>query len=175
MTAATQIIAAQGLSAPTAAIAREAGVSNGSLFTYFSTKADLLNQLFLELKTEMGHAASAGLPADAEPRDQLEHLWKRWLDWATANPDKRRVLALLGVSDEVTPTTHTAAGRSMSGLAAVLEWSRAEGPMADEPLSFVLGLSNALAETTIDFMIREPEHAPAHSAAGFSALWRLLA
>lgn len=174
MTAATRIVAAQGLSAPTAAIAKEAGVSNGSLFTYFSTKADLLNQLYLELKTEMGAAAQAGLPTAGEPREQLKHLWTRWLNWAAANPDKRRVLALLGVSDEVTPATHTAAGRSMAGLASVLERSRAGGPMADEPLGFVLGLANALAEVTIDFLIREPEQATARSEAGFAALWRLV-
>jgi AcrR family transcriptional regulator len=175
MAAATRIIAAQGLSAPTAAIAKEAGVSNGSLFTYFSTKTDLLNQLFLELKTEMGEAALGGLPAGAEPREELRHLWRRWLNWATANPDKRRVLALLGVADDITPTTHAAAGESLTGLAAVLERSRAQGPMADQPMSFVLGLSNALAETTIDFIIREPQNASAHTEAGFAALWRLLA
>jgi AcrR family transcriptional regulator len=56
MAAATRVIAAQGLSAPTAVIAREAGVSNGSLFTYFETKADLFNQLYLELKTGMASA-----------------------------------------------------------------------------------------------------------------------
>jgi AcrR family transcriptional regulator len=36
--AATRIIVAQGLSAPTAGIAKEAGVANGSLFTYFEQK-----------------------------------------------------------------------------------------------------------------------------------------
>src|SRR5580700_1233818 len=61
--AATRVIAAQGLGAATAAIAQEAGVSNGSLFTYFETKADLLNHLYLELKTEMAAAALEGLPA----------------------------------------------------------------------------------------------------------------
>ena len=60
MDAAARVIAVQGLGAATATIAREAGVSNGSLFTYFDTKADLLNQLYLELKTEMGAAADAG-------------------------------------------------------------------------------------------------------------------
>jgi AcrR family transcriptional regulator len=29
-------------------IAKEAGVANGSLFTYFETKADLFNQLYLQ-------------------------------------------------------------------------------------------------------------------------------
>ncbi|RYD40674.1 MAG: TetR/AcrR family transcriptional regulator, partial [Verrucomicrobiaceae bacterium] len=39
MDAAVRVIVAQGLSAPTATIAKEAGISNGSLFTYFETKA----------------------------------------------------------------------------------------------------------------------------------------
>jgi AcrR family transcriptional regulator len=36
--AATRFIVAHGLSAPTMGIAKEAGVANGSLFTYFETK-----------------------------------------------------------------------------------------------------------------------------------------
>jgi AcrR family transcriptional regulator len=39
MSAAIRVIASEGLGAPTATIAKEAGVSNGSLFTYFETKA----------------------------------------------------------------------------------------------------------------------------------------
>src|SRR5947209_18442557 len=112
--AATRVIAAQGLGAATATIAKEAGVSNGSLFTYFDTKADLLNQVYLELKTDMGAAILSGLPTDGDVREQLLHMWSRWLHWATANPEKRRVLAQLDVSDEITAATHQAARRSRS-------------------------------------------------------------
>ena len=80
--AATRIIVMQGLSAPTAGIAKEAGVANGSLFTYFETKTDLFNQLYLELKTEMASAAMKDLPTRAEPREQLLHLWQHWMNWA---------------------------------------------------------------------------------------------
>src|ERR1700678_4278025 len=93
MSAATRVIAAQGLGAPTATIAKEAGVSNGSLVTYFDTKADLLNQLYLELKTDMGATALGGLPAGGDAREQILHLCSRWLNWATAHPEKRRALA----------------------------------------------------------------------------------
>ena len=47
MEAATRVIAAQGLGAPTMKIAEEA---NGSLFTYFDSKTELFNPLYLELK-----------------------------------------------------------------------------------------------------------------------------
>src|ERR1700712_882639 len=92
MTAAIRIIAAQGLSAPTATIAKEAGVSNGSLFTYFETKADLLNQLYVELKAEMAAAGLDGLPTESDIRVQVFHMWSHWLRWATSCPEKRRTL-----------------------------------------------------------------------------------
>src|ERR1700722_17697221 len=100
--AATRIIVTRGLSAPTAMIAHEAGVANGSLFTYFETKADLFNQLYLELKAGVASAALQGLPAKAGLRAQLTRVWSNWMVWAVSNPDKRRVLAQLAVSDEIT-------------------------------------------------------------------------
>ena len=54
LSAATRVIASQGLGAPTAGIAKEAGVSNGSLFVYFDTKATLLNELYVALKAING-------------------------------------------------------------------------------------------------------------------------
>jgi AcrR family transcriptional regulator len=84
MAAATRVIVTHGLSAPTAMIAQEAGVSNGSLFTYFETKADMFNQLYLELKAGMASAALEGLPAKAELRKQVFHLWSNWMRWAVS-------------------------------------------------------------------------------------------
>ncbi len=107
LSAAIYTIAAQGLSASTATIAKEAGVSNGSLFTYFETKADLFNRLYIELKTEMATAALDGLPTDRNLREQLLYLWVHWLRWATSCPEKRRTLAYLDVSDEITSERHT--------------------------------------------------------------------
>lgn len=175
MSAATRAIAAQGLGAATATIAREADVSNGSLFTYFDTKADLLNQLYLELKADMGAAALGGLPAEGDVREQTFRMWSRWLRWAAAYPEKRRALAQLQVSDEITPSTHQAAGRTLTGIAGLLERSRENGPMRDAPLAFVVTLANALAEATIDFISHDPDNADTHGRAGFDALWRMIA
>jgi AcrR family transcriptional regulator len=175
MGAAARVIAATGLGAATATIAKEAGVSNGSLFTYFDTKADLLNQLYLELKTEMGAAALGGLPADGDVREQLLSMCSGWLRWATAHPERRRTLAQLDVSDEITAATHAAASEAMKSIAEILERSRENGPMRDAPLAFVIVLANAVADATIDFILRDPGNADAHARDGFEALWRMIA
>jgi AcrR family transcriptional regulator len=175
LAAAIQVIASQGLGAPTATIARQAGVSNGSLFTYFETKAHLLNHLYVGLKSEMAAAALDGLPTGSDTRTQMLHMWSHWLLWATSCPDKRRALAHLGVSDEITPQSHQTASLAFAGVRELLEKSRAKGPMRDAPLGFVTALMSALADATIDFMVRDPASADQCCKDAFDALWRIVA
>jgi AcrR family transcriptional regulator len=171
--AATRVIVRQGLSAPTMGIAKEAGVANGSLFTYFATKTDLFNQLYLELKMEMATGVM-NLPADAEVREQFFQLWKKWMNWAISNPEKRRALAQLSVSDEITPETRAAGHKMMAPVADLLERARAHGPMERVSKGFLVALMNSVAEATMDFMTQDPAHAKKHSKEGFDALWRML-
>jgi len=173
--AATRVIVTQGLSAPTAGIAKEAGVANGSLFTYFETKKDLFNALYLELKEEMASAAMKGRPRDADIRKQFFHVWKNWTNWAIANPKKRRALAQLGVSDEITPETRAAAHKLMTGIAELLERGCANGSMKKARRAFVATLMNSVAEATMDFMTQDSTHAMMHCKEGFDAMWRMIA
>lgn len=173
--AAIRVIASHGLGAPTAMIAKEAGISNGSLFTYFETKSDLLNQLYAELKAEMVAAALVGLPTAGDNRTQMRHMWSQWLRWAASCPEKRRTLAQLDVSDAITTESHRAASDAFTDIRALLERSRENGPLRNAPLGFVVALMSALADATSDFMIRDPDNADKHSKAAFEALWRMIA
>lgn len=174
LAAAIHVIASEGLGAATAAIAREAGVSNGSLFTYFETKTDLLNQLYLELKAGMATAAVQGFPAGAALREQFFHIWSHWMDWAVADPEKRRTLMQLGVSDEITPASRAAGHKTMTVIRELLERSRANGPLRDAPMGFVVAIMNSLADATMDFMVQDPTNAKKHCEVGFDAMWRIL-
>jgi AcrR family transcriptional regulator len=175
LAAAAQVIAVQGLGAPTAAIAKEAGVSNGSLFVYFDTKATLFNELYVALKAEMGAAALDGLPAEGDAREQVRHMWNQWLSWATSFPEKRRTLAQLEVSDDITVESHQIASSAFSGVADLLERSRASGPMREASLGFVLALTTAVADATVDAIIRDPDQAETNGRIAFDAIWRILA
>lgn len=175
LAAATRIIVTQGLSAPTAGIAKEAGVANGSLFTYFTTKSDLFNALYLELKLEMASAVMKEFRGGDDLRGQIFHIWKNWMNWALCFPEKRRALAQLGVSDEITPATRTTASKGMAAVAELLERVGAKGPMRKAPMGFVLTLMNSVAEATIEFMAQDPTNAKKHCKVGFEALWRMMA
>jgi AcrR family transcriptional regulator len=60
--AAVREIAQSGLGAPTAQIAQRAGVAAGTLFTYFATKEQLLNELYVALKSEAYARINAKFP-----------------------------------------------------------------------------------------------------------------
>ena len=175
LAAAARVIAQRGLTAPTAEIAKEAGVSNGSLFTYFETKADLLNQLYVALKSEMSEVVLHGLSSDQDVREQMAHVWAGWLRWAASDPFRRRALAQLSVSDEIGPESRKIGGSALIEVATLLERSRSDGPMRAVPLGMVVGLMSAVAEATVDFILTDPGNSDAHQIAGFEAMWRMIA
>ena len=122
---------------------REGGrVANGSLFTYFPTKADLFNQLYLELKLGMAAASLQDVPRSGPLRKQFSRMWSNWTRWAVAEPQKRRALALLGVCDEITEETRAAGHQAMAHIGALVERARANGPMRDAALCLVAALMN---------------------------------
>src|ERR1700745_4092360 len=97
--AATEAVAVLGVSAPTAKIATDAGVAEGTLFTYFANKDELLNRLYLELKMDLGDAVITGYPAGKSLIERSRHFWDRYIGWGSAHPLKRGALRELAVSD----------------------------------------------------------------------------
>ncbi len=90
-----------------------------------------------------------------------------------SDPEKRRALAQLSVSDEITPASRAAGHKAMAGIAALLQESRRSGPMRNAPMAFVVAIMNSLGDATMDFMIHDPANAKKHCKAGFDALWRV--
>ncbi len=75
LAAASETIAVLGLGAPTARIAKLAGVAEGTLFTYFATKDDLLNQLYLDLKLELRAVMMPAFPKHESTKAKARHIW----------------------------------------------------------------------------------------------------
>ena len=172
--AAISVVAEQGLAAPTATIAKQAGVAHGSLFNYFPTKADLLNAVYLQLKSELNYTVLEDLPGSADTRVQLEHLWIGWLNWGTSHPARRRTLAQLGVSDLITEVSRA---KSVEGSAIGIDIFRrasAGGVLQDQPIEFIATIVDGLVGATIDHMIRDPANADTYRDIVFQALWKAM-
>ncbi|MBZ9935283.1 TetR/AcrR family transcriptional regulator [Mesorhizobium sp. BR1-1-16] len=174
LSAATELVAQQGLGAATAEIAKRAGVPHGSVFTYFETKGALLNALYLELKTELVDAVNLQPSSNDDVRDQFQHLWLTWTRWGAANPAKRRALAQLGVSDQISELSRKQAFQSAHASLELVRRASMNGALRDAPPYFVGALVESSVSTTTDFMIRQPEQAERICTLGFEAMWKAL-
>src|ERR1700753_328481 len=87
--AATKTIAADGIGASTASIAKTAAVAEGSLFRYFPDEDKLLNELYRELKLDMRSAMISGFPVPGSIRKRVQHVWNAYVTWGMESPEKR--------------------------------------------------------------------------------------
>src|ERR1700685_4192175 len=114
--AATRLFAERGLTAaPTSEISKLAGVAEGTLFTYFKTKDDLVNALYREIKLELADAMMSDFPRRASVRLRFQHVWDRYAEWGIANPRQHKVLQQITVWGGLTEESRRA------GVAPFLE------------------------------------------------------
>jgi AcrR family transcriptional regulator len=73
---------------PTALIAKEAGVSNGTLFRYFPTKEELINSVYYEIKGRTGKSISEGVDDEKTLEDKARRIWRNIIVWGVTNPDE---------------------------------------------------------------------------------------
>jgi AcrR family transcriptional regulator len=174
LASATELVAAQGLGAPTAKIAKHAGVAEGTLFTYFDNKDDLLNQLYLAIKTDLRDAMMEDYPATQSLAARTRHIWDRYIDWGSAFPAKRKAMSQLGVSDRITDTSKEIGRKAFREIEALVQESLAAGALRDQPPAFTAAIMEALADAVMKFTTQEPDQAERYKQAGFEAFWRAI-
>jgi AcrR family transcriptional regulator len=172
--AAAEVVAQLGVGAPTAKIAKDAGVAEGTLFTYFATKDELLNQLYLVLKSDLRDAIMRGYPAGKSLVDRGRHIWNGFVGWGSAFPNKRKAMVQLAVSDRITEKNKKLGSEAFGEINEMLRESLAGGALKDQPPAFAGAIMSAIADTTMDFIAREPGQAKQYTKAGFDAFWKAI-
>ena len=171
--AATRVFAERGLTAaPTSEISKQAGVADGTLFTYFKTKDDLVNALYRETKLELADAMMSGFPRKKNVRTRLRHVWDGYVNWGMANPKQRKVLTQLQVSGMLSKESVEAGGapfvEMQNMIRDAIEQHILRGDLPIELISKMLGAS---AEATMDLIVLKPAMANKYRIGGFEIYW----
>lgn len=170
LAAATQLFAQEGINAPTARIAKVAGVAEGTIFTYFANKDELLNELYLELKARL-RASVAQPPADAGLRENAWHAWNSYVSWGLAQPEDYQVLAKLGMSPRISEATREEGSRAFCDIVILLQAAMEQGCLRHQSPDFAGALMVAMADTTMAFITSKPAEAEGLRKDGFAAFW----
>ncbi|UDL89458.1 TetR/AcrR family transcriptional regulator [Mesorhizobium sp. PAMC28654] len=171
LASAAALVATQGTGAPTARIARDAGLAEGTLFNYFASKDELLNQLYLAIKADLGIALLTSYPSQASVRDRSRHVWNNFIDWGAKHPMKRKAMRQLTVSERITEQSKQQGNAAFGDINRMIEESLADGVLKGCSMTFAGGIFEALAETTLEFIARDPQQREQYKDAGFAFFW----
>jgi AcrR family transcriptional regulator len=171
--AATRLFAEHGLTAaPTSEISKQAGVAEGTLFTYFKTKDDLINSLYREIKLELADAMMSDFPRKKNVRTRLRHVWDRYLNWGIANPKQRKVLAQLTVSEVLTTESRDAGSAPFVEFQTMIRDAIEQRVFRnDVPVELISKSLAALVETTIDLTVSNRSKGKQYRDSGFQMFW----
>jgi len=171
--AATRLFAERGLTAaPTSEISKLAGVAEGTLFTYFKTKDDLINALYREVKLELADAMMSDFPRKKNIRTKLRHVWDRYVNWGIANPRQRKVLAQLTVSEALTKESRDAGSAPFVEFQAMIRDAIEQRVFRnDVPVELISKSLAALVEATIDLTESNRARAKQYRDSGFQMFW----
>jgi AcrR family transcriptional regulator len=171
--AATRLFAERGLTAaPTSEISKQAGVAEGTLFTYFQTKDELINALYRELKLELADAIMSNFPRKKSIRTRLRHVWDRYVHWGIASPKQRKVLAQLTVSEVLTKESKDATSAPFAEFQIMIRDAIEHRVFRNDiPAEHISKSLAALVEATIDLTVAKPSKAKKYRDSGFHMFW----
>jgi AcrR family transcriptional regulator len=171
--AATRLFAERGLTAaPTSEISKLAGVAEGTLFTYFQTKDDLINALYREIKLELADAMMSDFPRKKSVGTRLRHVWDRWVNWGVANPEQQKVLAQLTVSEVLTKESRDAGSAPFVEFQKMIRDAIEQRVFRnDVPVELISRSLAALVEATIDLTVSNRSKAKQYRDSGFQMFW----
>jgi AcrR family transcriptional regulator len=168
--AALMICADRGIGgAPTSAISKAAGVAEGSLFTYFKTKDELLNELYLDLRMEFSRHLS-DFPYGTDARTRLKYIWDKYLDLGAAHPKRLKVLAQLRASGKLFRENETPPLALVEVLRATAEAAH-ETELRNVPAEYLVLMVRAQVEITVEYINAHPASAAVCRDLGFKMLW----
>jgi AcrR family transcriptional regulator len=169
--AALRVFAERGIAdAPTWAISKAAGVAEGSLFTYFASKDELMGELYRELRQEFSkHLIDFPFEGDAETR--LRYIWDKYLDLGASRPENLKVLAQLRATGKLFKENETPGLAFIEVLRATHEVASGSDLEAAPPEFLVLMLRSQM-EMAIEFIQANPEHAGICREIGFRMVWK---
>jgi AcrR family transcriptional regulator len=122
-------------------VASEAGVGAGTIYRYFESKSDLVNELYQNWKRELGEALMTDFPVDKPPREQFAEFWCRASGFAQTNPTALQFLETHNHADYLNEESREVERQLLQGIYGLLEQLRDQQVVKDMDPSVLMAVS----------------------------------
>ena len=161
-------------------VRQAAGVSNGSLYHHFPTKAELADALYVQTLHDFHGALLAAVRGDVEAEAGVKALVRAYVSWVVKHPDRAALLHKLKREGDVTDASAGINAANAEAFGALRAWTEAQcaaGHMRELPfhLWMVLVFSPSMSLTARWVKEARPSVPPKVRAALEHAAWMAVA
>lgn len=131
-----------------ASVAAQAGIATGSIYTYFKNKEDLINKLFIDIKTEMFRNMLNALTASNTFESNFKKMWMWYFRFSTKEPQKLIFIDQFNNSGYLTLATRKKTMLMMQPILQLFEEANKKNWIREmDPLLLVSHFTGAINET----------------------------
>ena len=174
LNAALKLFVANGVkNTSTAAIAKEAGTAAGTLFLYFPTKQDLIDELVLKISQEQAENIRSFLETRLTSREMFSVIWNASIDWFTENMEAYQYIQQVRdfgiISDEIIQLT----SQLLSFYYDAIQKGLAENVIKPYPLELIGEILYRNIVAVMNLIIAQPDQdqQAAYQELGFEIFW----
>jgi AcrR family transcriptional regulator len=142
----------------TASISNEAGIATGTLFLYFESKEELVNELYLECKGDYATFMGQGVWEHTSFKARLKHIWERGTEWCLLNPEKIQFMVQFSSSPYITKLTKEKAMNSLNLMNEVLRKAIANKEVSTSSLELLSRTLNGYFHNARMFLLENSQN-----------------
>jgi AcrR family transcriptional regulator len=157
----------------TAAIAREAGTASGTLFLYFPTKQDLIDELILKISKEQSEWIKAELDEALSARDTFATIWDGVIHWFREHLEAYQYVQQVRDTGLISESAVQESNQYLDYYYIAIQKGLAEDAIRPYPVELIgeLLYRNIVAVMNLIKMQPDPEIQEGYIQSGFEIFW----
>jgi AcrR family transcriptional regulator len=159
----------------TSKIVTQAEVSNGTLFHYFKTKEELINELFLKGKSDYREYLLNNMKSWENTKSRIFQFWSACLEWISNNPESIAFYDMFSSSPYIDKLTIEQASRGFDFFDQIIIEGIANESLIEAPVELISGYISASINSFKHYRQNNPDQADEYQELAFKMLWRSIA
>ena len=136
-----ELIAENGLhNTPMSQVSKRSGVSAGAIYSYFKSKEEIINHLYLDLKTEIRDAALENYDINMPYEDRFFLVWHNFLDYLLNNSSKMSFVEQCSTSPLISPEAREEGKRRLAPVQGFVMEGIEAGKFKDIDIELIYSL-----------------------------------
>ncbi len=157
--------------APVSQIAKRAGVSAGTIYVYYPNKEEMLQSIYLEIKSLLHDAMMSARRADTSSAGSIRSMWFAMFNFILQEPDMFVFHEAVSAENLLNPSQRGEIASMANDIHEVLRSAIDDGTLKDMPMDCLVSLLLAPAVSLARRMLSSGSNEMKNAEHVFQAIW----